>query len=492
MKHLNSKGFWLIAGPLLFLLILLLYHPQGLEPAGVAVLATAVWMAIWWIAEAVPIAVTSLLPIVLFPLTGGLGIGETTAAFGDKIIFLYMGSFLIAIAIERWNLHKRIALQIIYLIGTDLSKIILGFMIATAMLSMWISNTATAVMMFPIGLSVVRQFGKDRQGAAISEEVFGKAIMLAIAYSASIGGMATLIGTPPNLVFAGVVQKVFGKEITFLNWLIIGLPVSILLLAIGWRYLVYHAFRLKNIHFPAGKEEIGKQLKTLGPMQKEEVRVIWVFTITALIWIFRGLLEKLIHGLDDTIPAILAGISLFIIPAKREKRNLITWEDALKMPWGIFLLFGGGLALAAGFSSSGLAAWIAGQFVAFQYLPLLILLFLLVAAVNFLTEITSNTATTAMLLPILAPLALSIHANPYELMIAATLAASCAFMLPVATPPNAIVFGSGYLRIPDMVRTGIVMNIISILLVGLFIYFILPHLHVFAEFVAQHGIGVGK
>ena len=485
MTRINSRVIWLIIGPLIFIIIVSFYHPKGLEPAGIAVLATACWMAVWWIAEAVPIAITSLLPIVLFPLTGGLGISDTTAAYGDKIIFLYMGSFMIALAIERWNLHKRIALQVIYIIGTNLPKIILGFMIATALLSMWISNTATAVMMFPIGLSVVRQFGNDRQGTPIKEEIFGKALMLAIAYSASIGGMATLIGTPPNLVFAGVIQKTFGKEITFMNWLIIGLPVSMLLLALGWRYLVYHAFRLKNISFPAGKNEIGMQLKALGPLQKEEIRVIWVFAITALIWIFRGILEKFIPGLDDTIPAILAGISLFIIPAKREKRKLITWEDALKMPWGIFLLFGGGLALAAGFSKSGLAAWIAGQFVAFQYLPLLILLLLLVAAVNFLTEITSNTATTAMLLPILAPLALSINANPYQLMIAATLAASCAFMLPVATPPNAIVFGSGYLRIPDMVKTGIVMNIVSILLVGLFVYFILPHLHGFADFIAQ-------
>ena len=481
----------MILGPLLFVITLLWFHPEGLSREANAILASTLWVATWWITEAIPIAVTSLLPIILFPLTGGLKLSDTTASFGHKYIFLYIGGFILAIAIERWNLHKRIALNVIHLIGTNVKNIILGFMVATAFLSMWISNTATAVMMLPIGMAIIAQLIDNPNTIEDENRIFGKALMLAIAYSASIGGVATLIGTPPNLVLAGIVQETYGVEITFSTWIIFGLPISILLLFICWKYLTSYAFHFKQQSFPGGRAEISRQLTSLGKISYEEKTVLSVFALTAMAWIFRSPLQKFIQStylnspdlyqqtmisrLDDTIIAVIAGISLFLLPASKEKnRKIITWEEAVKLPWGILLLFGGGLALAQGFKSSGLAFWIGGQMTLLQGASLLVLLLVLITAVNFLTEITSNLATTAMILPILAPLALVIEVHPYILMVGATVAASCAFMLPVATPPNAVVFGSGYLKIPDMVKVGIWMNLISIILLCGIVYFFLP------------------
>lgn len=476
--YLDAKKIGLILGPVLFALTLLFFHPEGLSKEANAVLASTLWIAAWWITEAIPIAVTSLLPIILFPLTGGLGLNETTASFGHRYIFLYIGGFILAIAIERWNLHKRIALNIISIIGTNISSIILGFMVATAFLSMWISNTATSVMMLPIGMAIVAQLRDNPKTIENETQIFGKALMLAIAYSASIGGLSTLIGTPPNLVLAGIVQELYGIEISFSKWIAFGLPISLVLLFICWRYLTTVAFKFQQKSFPGGKAEIRKQLTSLGNISYEEKVVLVVFAATAFSWISRSfLLNRFIPDLDDTIIAIIAGTVLFILPAQKEKkRAIINWEEAVNLPWGILLLFGGGLALAEGFKTSGLAEWIGGQMTLLEGVYLILLLLVLVAAVNFLTEITSNLATTAMILPILAPLALAIDVHPYILMVAATVAASCAFMLPVATPPNAVVFGSGYLRIYDMVRAGIWMNIISILILTLIVYFLLPYL----------------
>lgn len=466
-----------LLGPIAFFVILFFFHPEGLSVEANAVLATTAWIAIWWITEAIPIAVTALLPLVLFPLSGGLDLAATSASFGHKYVFLYLGGFIIAIAIEKWNLHKRIALNIINFIGSDVRKIILGFMLATAFLSMWISNTATSVMMLPIGMAIIQQLKDNPNTVADENKIFGKALMLAIAYSASIGGVATLIGTPPNLVLAGVVLDTYGYEITFLQWLSFGLPISIILLFICWIYLTRYAFRFKQKDFPGGKQEIKRQLNQLGKLSYEEKMVAVVFAATAFCWISRSfVLQKLLPGLDDTIIAMFFAIVLFLIPAKNKKEQLINWEEAVKMPWGIVLLFGGGMALAKGFEISGLAVWIGSQMTALAGLPILILIFVLVAAVNFLTEITSNLATTAMLLPVLAPMALTIDVHPFMLMVGAAVAASCAFMLPVATPPNAVVFGSGYLRIPDMVRKGLFMNVVSILIVTVFVYFVLPEL----------------
>jgi sodium-dependent dicarboxylate transporter 2/3/5 len=473
--RLNKQTIGLLLGPTLFVLILLFFHPEGLSKEANAVLATAAWVAVWWITEALPIAVTALLPIILFPLSGGLGLKETTASYGHKYIFLYIGGFILAIAIEKWNLHKRIALNIINFVGTNVVKIILGFMIATAFMSMWISNTATTVMILPVGMAIVSQL-KDNPDTIEDENlIFGKALMLAIAYSASIGGIATLIGTPPNLVLAGVVEETYNVDISFSQWFMFGFPISIVFLFLCWWYLTRVAFTFKQKAFPGGRTEIRKQLDKLGKISFEEKLVLGVFVFMALAWISRSyVISRFIPAIDDTIIAIIGALILFILPSSNKSRRLLKWEEAVKLPWGILILFGGGMALALGFESSGLAEWIGSQFASLKGISLLLLLLVLIASVNFLTEITSNLATTAMLLPVLVSLASALGVHHYFLLVGATVAASCAFMLPVATPPNAIVFGSGYLKIPDMVKKGIWMNIISIIILTLVVYFVLP------------------
>jgi len=469
----NNFGFAL--GPLLYFLILFLFKPVDLSAEGVAVLAATVWIAIWWISEAVPIEATALLPIVLFPMGGGPGLQETCAAYAHKFIFLFMGGFILAIAIEKWNLHKRIALTIINKVGTNLVMVILGFMLSTAFLSMWISNTATAVMMLPIGMALIAQIKNGPKESEESYQGFGRALMLAIAYSASIGGMATLIGTPPNLILAGVIEQTYGIELSFAKWFMFGLPISIILLFVCWKYLTRFAFPMKKLQFPGGKSAIRTQLKELGSMSFEEKIVLAVFIVTAFAWISRSLiLTNIFPALDDTIIAIFSALVLFVLPSSKKKTRLINWNDAMKLPWGVLILFGGGIALAVGIQSSGLAVWIAHQLTSMSGLNIFLLILILVAAVNFLTEITSNLATASVLLPILAPLALAMDVHPFGLMVACTLAASCAFMLPVATPPNAIVFGSGIVPISAMIRTGIWLNIISIAVITIFVYSMLP------------------
>lgn len=471
----TTKGAILIAAPLLFILLQLIGRPASMPESAFDVLCVTLWMALWWITEVIPIAATALLPIVLFPLTGALDLSTTTAAFGHKYVFLYLGGFILAVAIEKWNLHRRIALSIINLIGTNIKFIILGFMVATAFLSMWISNTATSVMMLPIGTAIISQLQNNPETRENENSIFGKALMLSIAYSASIGGIATLIGTPPNLVFAGIAEELYGIEISFLQWAKIGIPVSLLMLFICWKYLTSFAFNFKNQEFPGGRQEIKRLLKSLGKITRQEKTVLIIFGITAFCWITRSfLLQPILPFIDDTIIAISAAICMFIIPANKKGERILNWEEAVKIPWGIILLFGGGMALAKGFGETGLAEWIGTQLVNLQNLPLFLLIFVLITAVNFLTEVTSNLATTAMLLPILAPMAMALGLHPFLLLVSATLAASCAFMLPVATPPNAVVFGSGHLRIPDMIRTGIWMNILSIIVLSILVYYLLP------------------
>lgn len=468
----NTVGLWL--GPLLFVWIQFFLELPGLTPQATAVLACAAWMAVWWITEAISIAATALLPIVLFPLTGGLSLSATTANYGHQYIFLFLGGFILAIAIEKWQLHRRIALSIIALVGTNVRFIILGFMLATGFLSMWISNTAAAVMLLPVGMAIVMQL-RDNPATIENENLkFGKALMLAIAYSASIGGMATLIGTPPNLVMAGVIQETYGVEITFFQWFLLAFPISVTMLLMCWWYLTKVAFKFEQQTFPGGKAEVQRQLASLGKMSTAEKRVLTVFVLMALAWISRSfVLVQLFPGIDDTIIAIVGALVLFILPAERGK-PLVNWEDTQQLPWGIIILFGGGIALATGFENSGLAAWIGSHLTALHSVPFWLLLLLLVASVNFLTEITSNLATTAMILPVLVSIAASMQVHPFYLVMGATLAASCAFMLPVATPPNAVVFGSGYLKIEEMVKNGFWMNVISILIVAAAVYFLLP------------------
>ena len=472
---ITKKNIGLFLGPIVFVLINFFYEPKNLSSEGIAILASTLWIAIWWMTEAIPIYVTSLLPIILFPLSGGLELKLTTASYGHKFVFLFIGGFILAIAIEKWKLHKRIALNIIKIVGTKKSNIILGFMIATAFLSMWISNTATAVMILPVGLAIISQLKDNPKTIENENIVFGKTLMLAIAYSASIGGMATLIGTPPNLVLAGVVKTSFNVEINFLQWMSFGLPISIFLLFICWKYLTTIAYNFSDQNFESGLNEIDKQLKELGKVSYEEKSVLIVFILTALAWVTQSfLIKQFIPAIDDTIIAIFAAIILFILPNKEGSKKLLSWADAVKLPWGILLLFGGGMALAKGFESSGLAIWIGSQMNFFNAIPLLFLLLILIAMVNFLTEITSNLATTAMLLPILVALSETIEVNAFFLLVGATVAASCAFMLPVATPPNAVVFGSKILSIDDMIKKGFWMNLISIFILTAAVYWILP------------------
>lgn len=471
----------LIAGPLLFIITLLFYSPEGLSQEGLAVLASTIWIAIWWMTEAIPIPATSLLPIILFPLTGGLDIGTTTSSYGSDTIFLFMGGFMIALAMEKWNLHRRIALSIISVIGTNTNRIILGFMVATGFLSMWISNTATAMMMVPIGLAIIYQISdalKDDSTIDTSKEnfAFGKALMLGIAYSASVGGIATLIGTPPNAALAGVIKEMYGIELSFAKWMLFGVPVAWFFIILIWFYLVKMAYPLNLKQLPGGKRVITKELQKLGQPSAEEKAVFTVFVLTAIAWITRSfLLVKINPNIDDAIIAMAAAIVLFITPSKNKKDTfLLDWNTAVKLPWGILLLFGGGLAVAAGFTQSGLSEWIGKQLTTLQGIHIFIVLLVVTGVVIFLTEITSNTATANMMYPIMAALAVALGVHPFVVMIAAGVASSCAFMLPVATPPNAVVFGSGYLRIPDMAKAGLVLNLIGIILITVAIYFLLP------------------
>ena len=473
----NKNILGLILGPLLFLAIMIFVDAEGLSFEAKCILASTAWMAVWWVTECIPISVTALLPIVLFPLTGGMDLATTTAAYGHKLVFLFVGGFLIALAIEKWHLHKRLALNIIRVTGSNKSRVILGFMLATAFLSMWISNTATSIMILPVGLAIISQLKDDPKTIENENEVFGKSLMIAIAYSASIGGMATLIGTPPNMVLAGVVEESYGIKLNMFDWMKFGIPLSSFLLIICWLYLTKIAFKFKNEEFSAGKEEILRQIKKLGSFSNEEIKVLIVFALTALGWIFRGSIETIFPMIDDTIIAIFFAVTLFIIPTKNHKTNttLLVWNDTVKLPWGILILFGGGMAIASAFGKSGLALWIADLLQNLNDVSLFLIILIIVTSINLLTEVTSNMATTAMLLPVLVTIALAIEVHPYFLLVSATLAASCAFMLPISTPPNAVVFGSGFLKIEDMFKKGIWMNLISIITITLVVYFTLPY-----------------
>lgn len=475
-KEINYKSIiGLVLGPSIFVLFLFYITPAGMNDQAQAVMACTLWVAIWWITEAIPIPVTSLLPIVIFPLTGALNASSTASSYADNMIFLFLGGFIIAIAMERWNLHKRIAMSIITTVGTNGKKIVLGFMGATAFLSMWISNTATAMMMLPIGIAVIKQLTGFLSKKSDHKENFGKALMLGIAYAASIGGMATLVGTPPNVVFAGVVTKTFAVQVSFVQWLVFGLSISLLLLAICWYYITRLAFPVSNQQIPGGVAHIKEVQMSLGAISPEEKRVLLVFISVAVGWIIRpALLNEFLPALDDAMIAIAGAIALFIIPATPAKTFILSWDDMVKIPWGVILLFGGGLAIAAAFNDSGLSTWIGDQMKLLDNVNYIIIMATVTTTVNFLTEITSNTATASMILPLLASIAESIDVHPFGLMVAASLASSCAFMLPVATPPNAIVFGSGYLTIKDMVKAGIWMNIISIIIVVLAVLLLLP------------------
>ncbi|EWG98829.1 anion transporter [Halomonas sp. BC04] len=461
-------GLWL--GPLWLVMTLVAPPPTGMTDTAWACAGLALWMATWWSTEAIPIPVTALLPLALVPALNLGTMAEAATSYANPIIYLFLGGFLLGISMQYWNLHRRIALHVLKLVGQQPRRQIAGFMIATGFLSMWVSNTATTIMMLPIGMSVVNLLS-DRDPEELKR--YATALLLAIAYSASIGGVATLIGTPPNALLAGYLAEDRGIDIGFAQWMLIGLPISVVMMACAWWWLTRRGFDVQSAD--GGDTMIDDQLAQLGRMTKPEARVGIIFLAAALAWVARPLLNDLGLGwLSDTGIAITAGITLFLAPSGRgDGERLMVWEEAKKLPWGILLLFGGGLSLAGSITRSGLAEWIAMQLGVFGLLPLLAMTGIVVLVVIFLTEITSNTATAAAFLPLLGALAMSQGVSPLLITVPAAIAASCAFMMPVATPPNAIVFATGHMKIQSMIRAGFMLNLMSTVVVTLMAYYLI-------------------
>jgi len=483
-KKDKKQLFGLLLGPALALIILLFFDFDPNNPLVTRTAAVAVLMAVWWITEAIPIAATALVPIVLFPTLGIMKGKAVAPIYFNSIIFLFIGGFIVALAMQKWYLHRRIALKIIMLIGAGPKRIILGFMAATAFLSMWISNTATTMMMVPIAMAVLDRLESNLGRAKVGK--FSVGLLIGIAYAASIGGTATLIGTPPNLSFTRIFKIYFptAPEITFASWLFFGLPFALLFLFIVWQILSL-IFVPRRTDLRTDMTLFKEEYRKLGKISYEEVMVMGAFVLLAVLWIFRkniNIGDFTIPGwttimpqpgfIDDGTIAIIIALFLFVIPtrAKRKSRRLMDWKTSVRLPWGIVILFGGGFALASGLKESGLSIWLGEQMIGFgQFSPPLIIIAICLM-MTFLTELTSNTATTEMILPILASLSVAIHVNPLLLMIPATLSASCAFMLPVATPPNAIIFGSGRISIGRMAKTGLFLNFIGIILITVAIF----------------------
>ncbi|WP_347273083.1 SLC13 family permease [Candidatus Kuenenia sp.] len=476
-------GFGL--GVVFFFIMLIMPAPEGMSPLAQKTAAVTLLMVCWWISEALPIFVTALAPLALFPILGIMNGREVAMPYAEDAVFLFLGGFCIAISMQKWNLHRRIALSIIKIIGNKPRQLVLGFMIATAFLSMWISNTATTMMMLPIGMALIAHFCGNEHDQK-SKTRFGTALMLGIAYSANIGGIGTLVGTPPNIVFAGQLKILFphAPEIGFFQWMKVGIPLVCAFIPLTWWYLTFWAFPPERKTGNADTNIIDKELALLGNLNKGEKYTLLVFILTCLAWIFRkdiamGSLNipgwSSYFGLDnhvhDSTIAIFAAIILFILPVDLKKREFVLdWESAVKLPWGILLLFGGGFALAKGFMVTGLSDWIGSNMVDLGTLPIVAMIIAICLLITFLTEITSNTATTTMILPILAALSVTLNIHPFALMLPATLSASCAFMLPVATPPNAIIFSSDQVTIPMMAKTGLVLNLFGVALITALIY----------------------
>ena len=460
-----AKSTGLLLGPLLFLVISRLTFLGSLEPAAWKVLAVAAWMITWWVTEATPVAVAALLPIVVFPAMGIFSVGEVTQPYANPVIFLFMGGFFIALGLEEHGLHRRLALNLVHLTGTSANGIILGFMLATAFLSMWISNTAATIMMLPIAstvISLISQTVNNNKGMSL----FSLSLMLGIAYSANIGGMATVIGTPPNVVFAGYAKELIGTNIDFSKWMMIGIPVSAIMVFVTYILLTRILYRNKLGKMETASGLIGAELLKLGKMSKEEKLVAAIFGLTAFMWIFKLPVNRLIGKeiLNDTTTAIIGGILIFTVPADFKKgHNLVPWEATIRMPWGILLLFGGGLTLAKAMESTGLISIIAALVENNNLSPVIVYL-VLISSMLFLTELMSNVALATIFLPVAIGIAGGLGLDPLLLSIPLAMASSCAFMLPVSTPPNAIVFSSGHVSINQMVRTGFTLNVISVLL----------------------------
>ncbi|ASJ75252.1 SLC13 family permease [Granulosicoccus antarcticus] len=482
-----------------FAIWLAMGNSEGLSPDARWVATIATLMAIWWMTEAIPLAVTSLLPIVLIPMLTARTVSEATSPYASSIVFLFLGGFLIAIAMEKWNLHRRVALLTLRKVGIEPTRIVLGMMLATGFLSMWVSNTATTLMMLPIGLSVLALVSErsGKSGAAPAAphkpghvdlnpdeniQKFGICLVLAIAWSASMGGLGTLLGSPPNAIVAGYAADELGRNIGFLEWMMLGTPLALVFILIGWVLMTRVLYRFKLDEIPGGKQMIQDEIDKLGPLSQGEKMVMIVFASAAFLWVVPGILVSLpgigeslgwFGQMNDTAIAISAGIAMFVLPGRGRQDMVLNWKDAEDgLPWGVLLLFGGGLSLASAVAASGLDGWFGSQVSGLGTLPAVLLVAAVVSIILFLTEVTSNTATAATFIPVLGGVAVGIGADPMSLLIPAAFAATCAFMLPVGTPPNAIVFGSGAVTITQMARGGFVLNLVGIALITGFCYFL--------------------
>lgn len=467
------KRITLLVGPLAFLLVYNLPYTI-LSPEADKVLAIAIWMIIWWCTESVSISVTALIPLTFFPLLDIMDIKSTAAYYGSPIVFLFFGGFVLALAMEKVNLHRRIALNIIKATGTSPDRVILGFMIATAFLSMWISNTATTVVMLPIALSVIDLLIHDEDGFTAGDRNFSLCIMLGIAFAANVGGIATVIGTPPNMVMIGFVESEYGLEVSFFNWMAMALPFTLIMLGVIYVVLVKFMYPNRIQQFQTSATLIDDEIKKLGKLQGVERNVLLVFCFAIFLWVFKNPVNKLLPmvQLSDTTTSMLAAFALFTI--KFKEGITLDWKDTQKLPWGILILFGGGLALANGLSGAGVIESIGEAVSANKHWNILMVAALMIAVVLFMTELISNVALVAIFAPVVAGVAIGLGLPVMHLLIPIAMASSCAFMLPMATPPNAIVFASGHIEVAQMAKAGIFLNIISIMLLVVFYSFVIP------------------
>ena len=475
MPAYKKKGFTI--GLIVFVLLLFIPAPEGLTSDAWKVAAIVVLMAIWWATEAIPVPVTALLPLALFPLFQITSFKSAALPYANPNIYLFLGGFMLAIAIEKSGLHKRMALKMILAAGSSGMKLIGGFMLVAALISMFVMNTSTTLMLLPIGLAVCSVIATTIPGLNDQDKkFFDTALMLGIAYAATIGGMSTLVGTAPNIVFSAFMSETYGVEISMIDWMKLGVPLAVVMLFSAWIILTKYVFPISFVTSDDTREHLHRMLDELGPLSKDELKISVIFGLTALAWIFRKGLDnfELLSGLTDAGIAIISAILLFMVPSSNNKGDLLNWDSSNKLPWGLLILFGGGLSIAAQINSTGLGVWIGEGLSILGTVPPIMLIFFVAALIIFLTEITSNVATTSTFLPVFGAVAIGLGILPVSLTVPVCLAASCAFMLPVATPPNAIVYGSGKFTIATMMKAGFVLNIIGIIVVTLFAYFIAP------------------
>jgi len=477
MYAYKKKGFTF--GILIFLSMFFIPSPEGLSSNAWLVASIVVLMAIWWATEAIPVPVTALLPLALFPLLGVTSFKEAALPYANPNIYLFLGGFMLALAIERSGLHKRMALHMIIAAGSSGPKLIGGFMTVAALISMFVMNTSTTLMLLPIGLAVCSVVANTIPGLTDKEKkFFDTSLMLGIAYAATIGGMSTLVGTAPNIVFSAFMQETYGIEISMIQWMTLGVPLAIVMLYSAWLILTKYVFPTSFITSDDTKLYLRKMLTDQGPLSMDEKKISIIFGLTALAWMFRTILDnyEMFSGLTDAGIAIISAILLFMIPSSLNKGELLDWSQSDKLPWGLLILFGGGLSIAAQINSSGLGIWIGEGLSVLSTVPPIFLILAVATLIIFLTEVTSNVATTSTFLPVFGAVAIGIGVLPVSLTVPVCLAASCAFMLPVATPPNAIVYGSGKFTIATMMKAGFALNIIGIFVVTLFAYFLAPQI----------------